>query len=66
MLTLALIFLTALVAVIYGAIVLIQIGGWLATLAAILILCYYFLSVSIFVISVGLDAIKKKMEERRK
>lgn len=66
MLTLALIFLTALVAVIYGAVALIQLGGLLAIMAAIVILCYYFLSISIFIISIGIDGIKKRMEVKKK
>lgn len=66
MLTLLLIFLTAFVAAVCGAVILIKLGGWLAITAAIIILCYYFLSISIFVISIGLDNLKKRMEERRK
>ena len=56
------IFLVSLAAVITGSSILLQMGGWLQILVAILILLYYFLSVSVICILVLGESIKKKKE----
>ena len=64
----AMTFLTAFAAVICGAVLLIQIGGWLPILVAILIILYYFLSTGVLVILIAADVAdkKKKMKEAAK
>lgn len=65
MATVVLIFLTAFAAVIYSAVAMIQIGGWLHILGAILLICHYFLSTSLIVILfAGAEAEKKKALKR--
>lgn len=59
--TIAMLCLTAFAAVICGSVILIKLGGWLATLSAILVICWYFLSSALIVILVaGAEADKKK------
>ena len=62
---LALIFITFFAAVICGAVMLIQLGGWLAILAAILILCHFFISLSLNVLFVA-GSLKEKEKEKKK
>ena len=62
---LALLFLTFFTAVIIGAVLLIQLGGWLAILSAILIIFHFFVSSSILVCSMVLDKITKKKGEQK-
>lgn len=62
--TIAILCLTAFAAVICGSVTLIKIGGWLSTLSAILIICWYFLSSALIVILVaGVEADKRKHEK---
>lgn len=58
-----LIFLTAFVSMICGAVMLIQIGGWLPTLVAILLILQWFLGASVLVILIGGAVIKKEKKE---
>lgn len=62
---LGLIYLTCFVAVIAGAVMLIQMGGWLAILSAILIIIHFFLTASLLVI-LGLASAKLKKQEIKK
>lgn len=63
--TIALIFLTAFAAVVCGAVLLIQIGGWLPILTAILLILHYFLSTTMIIILFTAEAVdkRKKLKE---
>ena len=62
--TLVVIFLTFFAAVTYGAVQLIQFGGWLSILAAILMVIHFFVTTSILIISVSMDALEKRKKEK--
>lgn len=62
-------FLTFFAAVITGSVILIQVGGWLQILAAILIIIHFFISTSLLVILIEGTRLEKKRikkEEDRK
>ena len=59
--TILMLFLTAFASVVCGSVLLIKAGGWLATLSAILIICYYFVSSALIMILIaGIETDKKK------
>lgn len=63
MTVLLLIFFTFFIAIVCGAVLLIQLGGWLAILAAILSVCYFFLSVSMILI-LGAGSVANKRQQK--
>ncbi len=69
MMTILMICLTAFAAVICGGVILIKLGGWLATLSAILIICHFFVSTAIIIILAAdaeTDKRKRMKEEAKK
>ena len=65
MATITVIFATFFAAVVCGSVLLIQAGGWLAITAAVLILCHYFISLSLLVILIAgaTERLKEKKKE---
>lgn len=61
--TLVLLLLTFFVGIVVGSVKLIQLGGWLAILSAILILIHYFLTFAFIIILMSAEEIKKKKIE---
>ena len=64
MATITVIFSTFFAAIICGTVLLIQTGGWLAITAAILILCHYFITLSMLVILIA--GAKERLDEKKK
>lgn len=65
MATISLLFTTFFAAVVCGSVLLIRLGGWLAMVAAILILCQFFISLSLItILTVGSMKDRQKQKEK--